>query len=189
MNNIISIMSKRIIMTMLVAFACMLQVEAQQYVVYGVTGKIEATTPQGKHALKLRETVYPSTVVNMPYGAILELIDTESRKQYTLRTPGKGKLETMITDRRNTVLKLTSKYFDYVLAQMKGSQEVVTRRVSDPATVTRDIAMDSAYVAQRDSLKAIIAERDSIKAILARQDSIKAAAARQDSINRTKSND
>ena len=167
-------MSKKLIMMMLVAFACLLQAEAQQYVVYGVTGKVEATTPHGKKQLKLRETVYPSTVVSMPYGAILELIDTESRKQYTLRTPGKGKLETMITDRRNTVLKLTSKYFDYVLAQMKGSSEVVTRRVSDPATVTREITMDSTYAAQLDSLKTLIAERDSMKAIIARHDSINA---------------
>lgn len=167
-------MSKKLIMMMLVAFVCLLQAEAQQYVVYGVTGKVEATTPHGKKQLKLRETVYPSTVVSMPYGAILELIDTESRKQYTLRTPGKGKLETMITDRRNTVLKLTSKYFDYVLAQMKGSSEVVTRRVSDPATVTREITMDSTYAAQLDSLKTLVAERDSMKAIIARHDSINA---------------
>jgi len=44
------------------------------------------------------------------------------------------------------VLKLTSKYFDYVLAQVKGSSQVVSRRCSDPATVTREIEIDSMYV-------------------------------------------
>ena len=115
--------------------------------------------------VKLRENLYPETTVNMPYGATLELIDTESRKQYTLRTPGKAKLESMLADRRNSVLKLTSKYFDYVIAQLKGSSQVVSKRVSDPATVTREIAFDSMYVreqAAKDSVKAKSVATDSL---------------------------
>ena len=131
---------------MIALFMLLARASAQQFVVYGVTGKVEVTTAHGKHMVKLRENLYPETTVNMPYGATLELIDTESRKQYTLRQPGKAKLESMIADRRNSVLKLTSKYFDYVIAQLKGSSQVVSKRVSDPATVTREIAYDSMYV-------------------------------------------
>ena len=57
----------------------------------------------------------------------------------------------MMADRRNSVLKLTSQYFDYVIAQVKGSGQVVTRRVSDPATVTREVAIDSMYVKEIDN--------------------------------------
>lgn len=139
-------MKKKIFLTMIALFMLLTGASAQQFVVYGVTGKVEVTTAHGKHMVKLRENLYPETTVNMPYGATLELIDTESRKQYTLRQPGKAKLESMIADRRNSVLKLTSKYFDYVIAQLKGSSQVVSKRVSDPATVTREIAYDSMYV-------------------------------------------
>ena len=158
-------MKKKIFLTISALLMLFLSASAQQYVVYGVSGKVEVTTAHGKHMVKLRENLYPETTVNMPYGATLELIDTESRKQYTLRTPGKAKLESMLADRRNSVLKLTSKYFDYVIAQLKGSSQVVSKRVSDPATVTREIAFDSMYVreqAAKDSVKAKSVATDSL---------------------------
>jgi len=157
-------MKKRIFLTIAALLMLLTGVSAQQYVVYGVSGKVEVTTAHGKHMAKLRETLYPETTVNMPYGATLELIDTDSRKQYTLRQPGKAKLESMLADRRNSVLKLTSKYFDYVIAQLKGSSQVVSKRVSDPATVTREIAYDSMYVRERpvDSLSVKPSAADSV---------------------------
>jgi hypothetical protein len=145
-------MNKRLFMLLFAAIAVFIAAEAQHYVVYAVSGKPELVMPTGKKApLKLRENLSASDVINIPYGATLELIDTDSRKQYTLRQPGKGKLESMMADRRNSVLKLTSQYFDYVIAQVKGSGQVVTRRVSDPATVTREVAIDSMYVKEIDN--------------------------------------
>ena len=151
-------MKKRIFLIIGALLMLLTGASAQQYVVYGVSGKVEVTTAHGKHMVKLRETLYPETTVNMPYGATLELIDTDSRKQYTLRQPG------MLADRRNSVLKLTSKYFDYVIAQLKGSSQVVSKRVSDPATVTREIAYDSMYVRERpvDSLSVKPTAADSV---------------------------
>lgn len=142
---------KLLILVALVAFFA--EAQAQNYVVYSLTGKPEVVMPNGKRLLKLRESLSPSDMLFIPYGATLELIDTDSRKKYTLRMPGKAKLESMMADRRNSVLKLTSQYFDYIVAQVKGSGQVVTRRVSDPATVTREIAIapDSMYVVETDS--------------------------------------
>lgn len=128
-------------------------IHAQKYVVYSVTGKAQVVLPEGKRDIKLRETLSPSTVINLPYGATLELIDTDSRRQYTLRQPGKAKLESMMADRRNSVLKLTSQYFDYIIAQVKGKSQVVSRRCSDPATVTREVAIDSMYIMEKDSAR------------------------------------
>lgn len=146
-------MKQRLFLLIFAALAAFVQAEAQKsYVVYSVSGKAQLVLPDGKRDIKLRETLYPSSLINLPYGATLELIDVESRQQYTLRMPGKGKLESMMADRRNSVLKLTSKYFDYVLAQVKGNSQVVSRRCSDPATVTREIAVDSMYVMERDSI-------------------------------------
>ena len=139
-------MKKRLFLLIIAALAVFSYADAQNYVVYAVSGKAEVVMPNGKRDIKLRETLYASSIINLPYGATVELIDVDSRKQYTLRTPGKGKLESMLSDRRNSVLKLTSKYFDYVLAQVKGSSQVVSRRCSDPATVTREIEIDSMYV-------------------------------------------
>lgn len=144
-------MRQRLILLAFLVVGAYLQTTAQNYVVYGVSGKAQVVLPNGKHDIELRETLYPSSIINLPYGSTLEIIDVDSRRQYTLRQPGKAKLESMMADRRNSVLKLTSKYFDYVLAQMKGKSKVVSIRCSDPATVTREIAIDSMYVAESDS--------------------------------------
>ena len=135
-------MRQRLILLAFLVVGAYLQTVAQNYVVYGVSGKAQVVLPNGKHDIELRETLYPSSIINLPYGSTLEIIDVDSRRQYTLRQPGKAKLESMMADRRNSVLKLTSKYFDYVLAQMKGKSKVVSIRCSDPATVTREIAID-----------------------------------------------
>lgn len=147
-------MKRRLFLLILAAIAMVTVADAQSYVVYSVTGKVQVFMPDGKRDIKLRETLYPASVINIPYGATVELIDVESRKQYTLRMPGKGKLENLMADRRNSVLKLTSKYFDYVLAQVKGKSQVVTHRCSDPATVTREVEVDSMYLAEIDSIAA-----------------------------------
>ena len=144
-------MRQRLILLAFLVVGAYLQTVAQNYVVYGVSGKAQVVLPNGKHDIELRETLYPSSIINLPYGSTLEIIDVDSRRQYTLRQPGKAKLESMMADRRNSVLKLTSKYFDYVLAQMKGKSKVVSIRCSDPATVTREIAIDSKYVAESDT--------------------------------------
>lgn len=146
-------MRKRLFILLVLALPVVVNASAQSYVVTAVTGKAEIVMHNGtKRTVKLREQLSPTDVINMGYGASLELIDPESRKQYTLRTPGKSKLETMMADRRNSVLKLTGQYFDYLIAQVKGSKTVVSKRVSDPATVTREVAIDSMYVIERDSV-------------------------------------
>lgn len=118
-------------------------IQAQRFVVYTLIGK--PTLSQGKvtRQLKLREELTPSSVINIPADAKIELFDEANRKQYILKTPGRATLATFIKDNRNNVVTLTDRYFRYILSQVRGDNETIIRSCSDPATITREELVDS----------------------------------------------
>jgi len=91
----------------------------------------------------LRDKVLPSSVVNIPYGAKLELFDEANRKQYIIKVPGNSSVASMLKDSRNNVVTLTDRYFRYILSQVQGNNETIIRSCSDPATVAREEQIDS----------------------------------------------
>lgn len=115
---------------------------AQKYVVISVTGKVilENSSAQ-KRDLKLRETLSPQSILNVPYKGQVELFDEADGKKYTIKVPGKGTLGDMLKDRQNTVMQLTSQYISYIKARVKSNGELSSRRYSDPATVTREVCV------------------------------------------------
>ena len=112
--------------------------ENSQLVVYSVTGNPEFVTKKSKRPLKLREKLSLDDVINIPYNAVVELIDINAQKQYVIKTMGRTTVRNLIKDQRNSPIQLTKRYFNYVLTQLQGKNQVVSRRCSDPATVTRD---------------------------------------------------
>ena len=124
-------------------------------VVYEIDGKPEVITQKGKHQMKLREELTPDMTINVPFDATIKLFDEVGRKEFTIRYPGRGTVASMLKDKRNSVLKLTERYFDYVQAQLRGKGQTVSRRASDTATVTREIAFDSMYVAEPKDTMAV----------------------------------
>lgn len=118
-------------------------IQAQRFVVYTLIGK--PTLSQGKvtRQLKLREELTPSSVINIPADAKIELFDEANRKQYILKTPGRATVATFIKDNRNNVVTLTDRYFRYILSQVRGDNETIIRSCSDPATITREELVDS----------------------------------------------
>lgn len=115
---------------------------AQQYVVTSITGRVVCEAKNGeKKELALRQTLTQQSVLNLPYNAQVELFDEQGGKTYLLKVPGKGVLANMLKDRQNSVMQLTEQYLAYMKARVKGKGELTSRRYSDPATVTREIAV------------------------------------------------
>lgn len=112
--------------------------EPSQLVVYSVTGNPELVVKKSKRPLKLREKLSLDDVINIPYNAVVELIDIDAQKQYVIKTVGRTSVRSLIKDQRNSPIQLTKRYFNYVFSQLQGKSQVVSRRCSDPATVTRD---------------------------------------------------
>ncbi len=113
---------------------------SQDLMVYRLVGNVEIEKKEGKvKKLQLKDIVSPSTVVNVPYEAMVELLDKDNAKRYTIKTPGKGSIEEMAKEQGNTVLTLSKQYIAYVISQMQNSSKVVSaQKFTDFATVTRD---------------------------------------------------
>lgn len=121
---------------------------AQRYAVYTMVGTPSVITKQGQRALKLRDQLTLSSVINIPYDAKVELFDEVNHKQYILKAPGRSSVSEMLKDNRNTIVNLTDRYFRYIVSQVRGNNETIIRSCSDPATVAREEEMDSTAFAK-----------------------------------------
>jgi len=119
---------------LIVPFLC-----SQDLVVYRLAGNVEVIKKGKAKKLQLKDIVTPTSVVNVPYESMLELLDKDNAKRYTITSPGRGTIEEMAKEEGNTVLTLSKQYVAYVISQMQNSPKVVSaQRFTDFATVTRD---------------------------------------------------
>lgn len=108
--------------------------------VYKISGNIEVVGANGRHNLSAREIVTPKTVLDLKYGSSVIIYDEANRKQFTLKTPGRATIATLLADKKTTVINLTERYLKYIKAQVFGNKAMVAlNHSSDPATVTRDV--------------------------------------------------
>ena len=145
---------KKIIALWLLLFipmVAMAKKETVSYVVSKVSGGVELVTPQGKRKLEKGDVLTGDATLNISFSGSLTLLAQNGDKQYVLNAPGKGKLDSFLADKRNTVLTLTKDYVKSVVAQSRKDKTVKARRHSDPATVTREIVVKDSLMAE-DSL-------------------------------------
>ncbi len=121
------------------------------YVVSKVSGRIEVITPNGKRKVEKGDVLTPDATINVSFSGSMTLLAEHSDKQYVINSPGRAKLSSFLTDKRNTVLTLTEDYVNSVVAQLRKDKQVKSRRHSDPATVTRDVAVDSLSMVKEDN--------------------------------------
>ncbi len=145
---------KKIIALWLLLFipmVAMAKKETVSYVVSKVSGGVELVTPQGRRKLEKGDVLTGDATLNISFSGSLTLLAQNGDKQYVINAPGKGKLDSFLADKRNTVLTLTKDYVKSVVAQLRKDKTVKARRHSDPATVTREIVVKDSLMAE-DSL-------------------------------------
>ncbi len=121
---------------------------AQRYVVVSITGNVMLENNGGKsRELRLREVLTPQSILNLSYKSQVELFNDQEGKKYVIKVPGKGALSALMKDRQNSVMQLSTQYIAYIKGRIKSSGEISSRRYSDPATVTREVAV------KKDALK------------------------------------
>ncbi len=121
------------------------------YVVSKVSGGVQKITDRGKQRLYKGEVLKGDVMLNISFTGSLTLLAEGGDKQYVINSPGKAKLESLIADKRNTVLTLTKDYVKSVVAQLRQDKTVKSRRHSDPATVTRELLIKDSLFAVKDS--------------------------------------
>ena len=132
---------KRLCLFIALSLTLLYQVCAQQYVVVSITGKVTVEDNGQKHNMRLREQLTTQSVVNIPFKGQVELLNEGDAKKITLKVPGKGTVASMMSNRQNSVMTLTKQYLAYLKDRVKGNGEIASQRYSDPATVTREIAI------------------------------------------------
>ena len=117
-------------------------VMAQRYIVVSITGKVMIEKDgSAARELKLREVLTPQSVLNLSFKSKVELFNEQQGKKYVVKVPGKGALSALLKDRQSSVVQLSTQYVAYIKDRIKSSGEVSSRRYSDPATVTREVAV------------------------------------------------
>lgn len=118
--------------------------EGQNLVAYHVVGNVtyKAADGGGK-PLVMNTRVTGQTVVNIPYGGKLELLDEGGSRRLTLKRPGKGTVNALAQGEGNSISKLSGQYVAYVKKQLTNRGLTSRQRYTDFATVTR----------KRDSLR------------------------------------
>ncbi|MBO7120134.1 MAG: hypothetical protein J6W03_07445 [Bacteroidaceae bacterium] len=112
---------------------------AQKLIVYSLMGKVEDVTNSTARAVQLRDALEQNTVLNIPYHGCIVLYDELKSQQLTFKTPGRATVKEMMSDKRNSVKKLTGHYVSYIKKQITRGGQVMLRNCSDPATVTRNL--------------------------------------------------
>lgn len=136
-------MKKRLFLLLTLIATCVTMIQAaDQFTVTSIKGKITFQTAKGQRLpLEVNDIVENSTVVNIPFHAILELVDQTNNKKYTIKAPGRAPISVLLKDNRNSVENLTRQYVKNMLAQITGSGAVKGSVVSEPAAITRKQAI------------------------------------------------
>lgn len=115
----------------------MMVARAQNFVVSHVVGRVTNIVQGKSHQLGLNARLSEQSVVNIPYGGRLEVIDERGSRQIILRQAGHGTIKSLAESQNNSISKLTGKYLTYVKHQLTRKGLASRQRYSDMATVTR----------------------------------------------------
>lgn len=129
--------SKRRCITIIMMLLAIIGVKAQDLVAYHVIGKVTYSTSSGNKNVELNTRLSASTMVNIPYGGKLELLDEQGKKRIIISQVGKGTIKQLSSDNGNSVSALTEKYVAYVKKQLTNKGLTSNKRYTDFAVVTR----------------------------------------------------
>lgn len=135
-------MKKRLFLILsLLAFLVTTVHAAGQFTVISIKGKITFMTSKGQRLpLEVADVIDNTTVINIPFHAVLEIVDQTDNKKYIIKAPGRAPVSVLLKDSRNTVENLTRQYVKTLVDNLTGSGAVKGTVVTEPAAITRKLA-------------------------------------------------
>lgn len=131
---------KKLVILFLVIMSTV-SLNAQKLVVYSLMGKVELIQSGSAHRVQLRDVITMNSVINIPFRGCIVLYDAKNMKQYTLKSPGRATVASMISNGSNSIKELTSDYVAFISRQISNGGHSVVRNCSEPATVTRELSV------------------------------------------------
>ena len=132
-------MKKRLflILSLTMAFVALAQA-ADQLRVTSVKGKVTFLTNNGQRLpLEVNDIVDKTTIINMPFHGVLELLDQSNNKRYTINAPGRAPISALLKDNRNSLENLTQQYVKTLVNEVTKGGTVRGNVVTEPAAITR----------------------------------------------------
>ncbi len=133
------IIKKKVCIVSVLVLAGFIMCNAQNLVAYHVVGNVTYKVSGKNKPLVMNTKVTEQTVVNIPYGGKLELLDESRQQRITLNQPGYGSIHDLAESQSNSITKLSVKYVSYVKKQLTNKGLVSQQRYTDMATVTREL--------------------------------------------------
>lgn len=132
-------MKKRLflILSLTMAFVALAQA-ADQLRITSVKGKVTFLTNNGQRLpLEVNDIVDKTTIINMPFHGVLELLDQSNNKRYTINAPGRAPISALLKDNRNSLENLTQQYVKTLVNEVTKGGTVRGNVVTEPAAITR----------------------------------------------------
>lgn len=117
--------------------SAVLAVSGQSLIASHVVGRVTSIVQGKHHPVSLNAQLSEQTVINIPYGGKLELIDERGSRRIVLSQSGHGTIKALVQNQSNSISKLTGKYLSYVKHQLTRKGLASRQRYTDMATVTR----------------------------------------------------
>ena len=126
-----------LILSLTIAFVVLAQA-ADQLRVTSVKGKVTFLTNNGQRLpLEVNDIVDKTTIINMPFHGVLELLDQSNNKRYTINAPGRAPISALLKDNRNSLENLTQQYVKTLVNEVTKGGTVKGMVVTEPAAITR----------------------------------------------------
>ena len=126
-------MKKRLflILSLTMVFVALAQA-ADDLRVTSVKGKITFMTNNGQRLpLEVNDIVDKSTIINMPFHGVLELLDQSSKKRYTINVPGRAPISALLRDNRNSLENLTQQYVKTLVNEVTNNGKIKAFEIRD----------------------------------------------------------
>lgn len=118
---------------------------AQELLVYSVTGTVKLVKGKSSAPVALRQKLNNESVVNFKAGSKLVLIDQQAKKQYTLSATGTYSVGKLIAKSQNSVKNLSDMYLSYLMKQINGKGVLTSKTAIDDTYASIERGQDSLF--------------------------------------------
>ena len=116
---------RQFIITFSLALLTAVSSSAQKWIVYSITGNPQLVGSNGQTPLKVWDTLGQQSIIDLPDGASLQLIDLEQKRMCVImrRQDSKDRLTNLIQLSGNNVTELSQNQLDYMKSQIQAVEK------------------------------------------------------------------
>lgn len=100
--------------SLLLFLLCTLSISAQEYVIYTIHGEVILTTKGKSLKLTPGEKLGDGSVLTVGDNSKITILNENSKKIFTIKTPGTGTVSSFVTNTENKINKVSNDYIEFI---------------------------------------------------------------------------